>query len=222
MSVWQIAIDGPASSGKSTIAKLLAQQLNIIYLDTGAMYRAVTLQALRNGIESTDELAMRQLLENMQLSFEWIDGVQHLFIDGEDVSDIIRTKEVTQAVSQVAAEAYVRQHLVALQQEMARSQSVVMDGRDIGTVVLPQATHKFFFTASPAVRAKRRYEENQLRGLTDETLEEIEAAIIARDHYDSTREHSPLVKANDAIEVDTSHLTIEEVVATLMLHIQSQ
>ena len=210
-----IAIDGPASSGKSTIAKLLANQKGFTYIDTGAMYRAVTLAVLTQQIDLHDESSLQQLLRTTKIEFKRIDGTQTVWLNDQDVSEKIRTVEVTQHVSEVAAEPLVRERLVAMQQQMATKESVVMDGRDIGTVVLPNATIKFFFVADVAVRAERRYKENMARGLTAQTLEEIQADIQARDLYDSTRKHSPLKQAEDALLVDTSQMTMDEVLATL-------
>ncbi|MDO4432083.1 MAG: (d)CMP kinase [Aerococcaceae bacterium] len=221
MTLLAIAIDGPASSGKSTIAKLLANRLNITYLDTGAMYRAVTLAYLQRGLTDTEPATIDQLLDTMELSFQWIDGSQHIFLNGEDVSEAIRSVEVTENVSEISAIEKVRVALVALQQKMAAQTAVVMDGRDIGTVVLPQAPYKFFLTASPEVRALRRYKENQQRGMMSQSLEELTQAIIERDHYDSTREHSPLKKADDAIEIDTSDMTIDELIQQMLAVIQA-
>lgn len=164
-----IAIDGPASSGKSTVAKLLAGQLGITYIDTGAMYRAVTLAAQRQGVSVEDQLALENLLAQLDLSFRRQDGVQHVYLGEEDVSSAIRSVAVTQAVSEVSAQPLVREALVAMQQAMAAKESVVMDGRDIGTVVLPNASIKFFFVADVAVRAARRYKENIERGMTDQS-----------------------------------------------------
>ncbi|MCW6662189.1 (d)CMP kinase [Aerococcaceae bacterium NML201209] len=217
-----IAIDGPASSGKSTIAKRLAERLGITYLDTGAMYRAVTLYFMTHEVDVADAQQVCDALEQINLSFEWIDGLQHIFLNGEDVSETIRTTAVTHFVSEVSAIESVRKLLVEKQQAMAQMGDVIMDGRDIGTVVLPQAKYKFFFTATPEVRAQRRFADNQARGIQDETLDEIREAIIARDLYDSTRTHSPLKKASDAIEIDTSHLTVDEVAELLFKRIQEQ
>ncbi len=202
-----IAIDGPASSGKSTVAKLLAGQLGITYIDTGAMYRAVTLAAQRQGVSVDDQAALENLLAQLDLSFRRQDGVQHVYLGEEDVSSAIRSVAVTQAVSEVSAQPQVREALVAMQQAMAAKESVVMDGRDIGTVVLPNASIKFFFVE---------------RGMTDQTLAEIEADIEARDLYDSTREHSPLKQAEDAILVDTSHETLDSLLAKLTEMIQKR
>lgn len=211
-----IAIDGPAASGKSTIAKQIAKRLNITYIDTGAMYRGVTLAVLRQNIAVDDIDAIKMVLKETQLSFEFVEGVQHLFLNNEDVEEMIRSIEVSQNVSAISALDFVREDLVARQQVMASKHSVIMDGRDIGTVVLPDADYKFFFVASPEIRAQRRYEENIARGITSQSFEELKADIIRRDEYDSTREHSPLKKADDAISVDTGSGTIEENIESVM------
>lgn len=215
-----IAIDGPAASGKSTIAKRIAEKLNITYIDTGAMYRAVTLAVLKEGVSLDDTSALRDLLDALVFEFSCEDGVQHLWMNGEDVTQAIRSVEVSQRVSEVSALDFVRENLVKKQQQMAQATSVVMDGRDIGTVVLPNADYKFFFIASPDVRAQRRFDENKERGLTDQTFEELKADIIKRDDYDSNRLHSPLKKANDAIEIDTGQMSIEENVQEVLKYIQ--
>lgn len=215
----QIAIDGPASSGKSTVAKRIAQELGIIYIDTGAMYRAVTYACLTNqGVEENiDDILLN--MQNLSIRFKNIDGNKHVFINNEDITKIIRSDKVTQHVSYISSLAPVREHLVSLQREMARNSDVIMDGRDIGTVVLPQADFKFFLVASSRVRAQRRYDENIQKGLSNESLEIIEAKIIERDRWDSQREHSPLKKAEDAIEIDTSHLSIDQVVEKILSYI---
>lgn len=209
-----IAIDGPASSGKSTVARLLAERLNIIYVDTGAMYRAVTYYMLENDCPIEEDTNF-DFLEDITLAFEYIDGVQHILLNDNDVTHQIRSTQVTKYVSPVAALPQVRSYLVAMQQKMSENTSLVMDGRDIGTTVLPKASYKFYFEASPEVRAMRRYKENQLLGYDDESLEEIKKGIIARDHYDMTRSVSPLRPASDAIIIDTSDLTIQQVTQKL-------
>lgn len=215
-----IAIDGPAASGKSTIAKQIAKKLNITYIDTGAMYRGVTLAILKRGIEVENVQEIRNILNNIELDFNFVNGVQHLFLDGQDAEEEIRSIEVSQNVSAVSALDFVREKLVDLQRKMAEKQSVVMDGRDIGTVVLPKADFKFFFIASPEIRAQRRYDENIARGINTQTFEELKQDIIRRDEYDSTREHSPLRQADDAIAVDTGLLSIEENVEYVLSLIQ--
>ena len=206
---WQIAIDGPAASGKSTISKLLANKLGFQYLDTGAMYRAVTLKALNSKINLENEEEY-SFLENTTIEF--IDNKIHL--DGVDVSKEIRTLEVTNNASLVAKFGYVRSKLVAMQQKLAESQNIIVDGRDIGTVVLPNANLKIFLTASVKVRAIRRMKENETRGITL-TLEETEKDIEIRDYKDSHREIGPLTQADDAVLVDTSDLSVEEVIETI-------
>lgn len=215
-----IAIDGPASSGKSTIAKQLAERLEITYIDTGAMYRAVTLAVLKKQLKFIDITQIKELLTTLEIVFKRVNGVQHTFLNGQDVSEEIRSVEVTQSVSEISAMAFVREQLVAQQQAMAKHESVVMDGRDIGTVVLPQAHYKFYFIADVEVRAQRRYQENIAKGITTQTLEQLKADIEARDLYDSTREVSPLRPADDAIHINTSNDTIEQVTQKLLTYIQ--
>ena len=209
-----IAIDGFSSTGKSTIAKLLAKKYNYVYVDTGAMYRAVTLFAKQNGFVDKDFLkkeALIQCLDKVTLSFCFNDelGFAEMFLNDKNVENEIRTLEVSQLVSKVAAISEVRKKLVAAQQNMGKEGGVVMDGRDIGTVVFPDADLKLFMTASADKRAKRRYKELIDRG--DEVkYEEILFNVQERDRIDSTRKDSPLVKADDAIEFDNSDMTIEE------------
>lgn len=213
MSNYQIAIDGPSSSGKSSVAQEIAKELNIIYIDTGAMYRAVTLAALQANIEPSDSENIKKLLPTIELNFiRSAEDAQEMYLNDKNVSREIRSDEVTANVSEVSAYPFVREELVEIQRNMASTHSVVMDGRDIGTVVLPNAPYKFFLNASAEVRAMRRYKENIQKGLSNQSLEEIEKSIIARDHYDSNREHSPLVKADDAIELETSNLSVQQVV----------
>ncbi|MGX7108568.1 (d)CMP kinase [Facklamia miroungae] len=213
--MFSIAIDGPASSGKSTIAKLIAKKYNLTYIDTGAMYRAITLACLLNKININDPHRLGEILKAVNISFAMEGDQQKVLINGHDVTQEIRSVEVTQNVSKVSANLTVRQTLVQQQQEIARQESVVMDGRDIGTVVLPQASLKFYLVASSHIRAQRRYQENMAKGMKTQSLAEIEAEIIKRDQYDMTRTHSPLQKAEDAIEIDTSNLSIDQVVDQL-------
>lgn len=209
-----IAIDGHSSCGKSTVAKEIARKLNYIFIDTGAMYRAVTLYCLRhnlinNGIVNIPEL--RANLDKIKVSFRYNADTQHndIWLNGENVEQEIRLLTVSQNVSPVAAVAEVRRLLVALQQEMGKSKGIVMDGRDIGTVVFPKAELKIFMTAQPDVRAKRRFDELTAKG-EKVSYEEIKANIIERDRYDETREESPLRKADDAIILDNSYMTRDE------------
>ena len=215
----QVAIDGPASSGKSTISKLIAKENHFVYLDTGAMYRVVTLAVLRNKISIDDHEAIEKLVQTIEIGFSMQDGKQSVFMNGEDVTDEIRSVEVTKNVSAVSAIKEVRTRLVHLQQEIAENHSIIMDGRDIGTVVLPQAEIKIFLVASVEERAKRRFIENQEKGI-EMSYEELVEDIRRRDHIDSTRKESPLKKAEDAIEIDTTTMTIEDVVKTVTALIQ--
>jgi len=210
----QIAIDGPASAGKSTIAKLIAKNLNFVYCDTGAMYRAVTLLAKKNNVGYGDTLNILKLMSEHKIHFLNQEDGQHVYLDDEDVSDAIRTEEITNNVSQVSAIKEVRTDLVKMQRDMASDIDIVMDGRDIGTTVLPNAAVKIFLIASVEVRAQRRFKENIERGINT-PLKELQDEIAARDYKDSHRKISPLKKADDAIEVDTSDMTIEEVVNRL-------
>ena len=215
----QVAIDGPASSGKSTISKLIAKENHFVYLDTGAMYRVVTLAVLRNKISIDNHEAIEKLVQTIEIGFSMKDGKQSVFMNGEDVTDEIRSVEVTRNVSAVSAIKEVRTRLVHLQQEIAENHSIIMDGRDIGTVVLPQAEIKIFLVASVEERAKRRFIENQEKGI-EMSYEELVEDIRRRDHIDSTRKESPLRKAEDAIEIDTTTMTIEDVVKTVTALIQ--
>lgn len=210
----QIAIDGPAGAGKSSVAKVLAKRLNCIYLDTGAMYRAVTWLAMQQQVPFDDLTGMDQLLKNLQLEFKDEDGVQHLYCNGMDVTEAIRSTEVSANVSAVAMIPLVREAMVAQQQKIAADCDVLMDGRDIGTTVLPDARYKFFLTASLEERARRRYLELLQKGVSVD-LEQLQRDIALRDQKDSQREVSPLVQAPDAELIDTSHMTFDEVVEKL-------
>lgn len=210
-----IAIDGPAGAGKSTIAKKIAAKLGYIYVDTGAMYRAMALYIVRLGIDPKDSAAISANCDNADISIVYEDGVQVVLLNGENVNQYLRTEEVGFMASTTSANLDVRKKLVALQQKLAVSNDVVMDGRDICTVVLPKAEVKVYLTASSAVRAKRRYDELVAKGESCD-LAKIEEDIIARDYQDMNREHSPLRKASDATEVDSSYMTIDEVVDTIV------
>lgn len=216
--VINIAIDGPAGSGKSTVSKILAKKLNILCLDTGAMYRACALKCLRGGIDVTDMCAVGEAMENIDITVQYENG-QRTFLDGEDVSGAIREPQVSMAASTVSALKSVREKMVALQRKIAAGQSCVLDGRDIGTNVLPNAQFKFFLTASPEVRAKRRYAENLQKGFQQD-FSELLSEIKVRDEQDANRRIAPLKRAEDAILIDSSDLTVDEVVALMERKIQ--
>ena len=206
-----IAIDGPAGAGKSSIAKLVAKKLSFVYVDTGAMFRTVAYYFLSQGKDPSDAEMVTEECEKISISIEYKDGAQHIFLDGTDVSTEIRQEEVGKNASVVAKNQAVRNRLLALQRQMAEKQDVIMDGRDIGTVVLPDAQVKIYLTASASVRAERRYKELVEKGESC-NLKKIEEDIIARDEQDMNREIAPLKQAEDAVLVDSSYMTIEEVV----------
>lgn len=206
-----VAIDGPVGAGKSTVAKLIAKKLGIIYVDTGAMYRSVGLYAVRNGIQTNDAEKLKEIIDEINLDVEIIDGVQNIFMNGENVSDLIRTPQISMAASNVSAVIEVRNKLVDIQRDLSKSKSVIMDGRDIGTVVLPNADTKIYLTASPEERAKRRYNELINKG-SKVSYQEVYDDLIIRDRNDSTRAASPLKAADDAIILDTTGMSLEEVV----------
>ena len=204
-----IAIDGPAGAGKSTIARKAASELGFIYVDTGALYRSVAYYCISAGADVTVPESVEKLLPEITPELRFIDGVQHVFVNGSDVSDKIRTPEVSMAASKVSAIPAVRAFLFDLQQKIARENDIIMDGRDIGTVVLPDADLKIFLTASPEARADRRYAE--LKDKPDApAYEQVLADIIKRDHDDSTRAIAPLKQADDAVLCDTTKLSLEE------------
>ena len=218
---FNIAIDGPAGAGKSTIAKKFAAALSFVYVDTGAMYRAIGLYLIRLGIEGTQEEKIATTLSNINVKIEYVSGEQQVILNGENVNSCIRTEEVSQMTSKISVYPAVRQKLLQLQQTMAEESDVIMDGRDIGTCVLPNADVKIYLTADPVVRAKRRFFELTQKGM-DCQLEDIERDIRERDHRDMTREVAPLKKAEDAIEVNTSTLTIDEVVERIVTIIREK
>lgn len=213
MSIINIAIDGPAGAGKSTVAKRIADIMHLTYVDTGAMYRALGLKAVRNGIDPGDAEAVAPMLTDTTVTFIKINGEQHVVLDGEDVNELIRTEEISHAASVISTLPEVRRKLVDLQREIARSTDTVMDGRDIGTVVLPNTPYKFYVTASAEVRAKRRFIEYQKKGiLGDMTYEDVLNEVKARDERDMNREFSPLRPAENAVIIDTSEMSIDEAV----------
>ncbi|MFD2214217.1 MULTISPECIES: (d)CMP kinase [Metabacillus] len=206
-----VAIDGPAAAGKSTVAKIIAEDYSYIYIDTGAMYRALTFKALQEGIDLKDEKAVADILSKMKIELHPSKDGQLVMINGENVSDVIRTNEVTNNVSFVAMHSLVREEMLKRQRQLAIEGGVVMDGRDIGTHVLPNAELKIFLRASVEERAKRRHEENVKKGFSS-NYEQLKQEIANRDKLDSEREVAPLKKAEDAIEIDTTALSIQDVV----------
>lgn len=220
-SVFSIAIDGPAGAGKSTVAKGVAKRLGIVYVDTGAMYRAIGLKTVRLGIPSDSAADVIPMLPATDVSIGFIDGAQHVFLDGEDVTGLIRTQEVSNAASKVSAIPEVRLKLVELQRKLAENTSIAMDGRDICSYVLPNAKYKFYVTASPEQRASRRYRELEKKvTLGEMTFNELFLEMVERDRRDSERECMPLKKAPDAILIDTTYLDIEHSIDAVMEHIK--
>lgn len=209
-----IAIDGPSGAGKSTIAKALAKELGFVYIDTGAMYRAVGLYVLRKGIEPTDLAGVEPLLDDINISLDYEDGTQKIYLNGEDVSGLIRTPQISKYASDVSALVPVRLKLVELQRQLAKSKSVIMDGRDIGTYVLPDAQLKIFLTASSDERARRRFEELKAKGV-ECNLEDIARDMAQRDENDSKRAFAPLKAADDAVVLDSTTLNQDEVTAEI-------
>lgn len=209
-----IAIDGPSGAGKSTLAKRLAKELGYIYVDTGAMYRSIGLYALRQGVDPKNADAVQALLPDIQLDIRLQDGSQHVYLNGEDVSTDIRAEAVGMAASAVSAHPAVRAFLLDTQRNLAKGQNILMDGRDIGTVVLPDATVKIFLTASPEARATRRWKEYQEKGIAT-PYEEVLADVKQRDYQDTHRAAAPLKQADDAVLLDTSELDFEQSLAAM-------
>lgn len=207
-----MAIDGPASAGKSTVAKLVAKRFNYVYCDTGAMYRVVTLAALDQGIAVTDSTRVSQLAREIKISFAPGESEQRVFLNGRDVTTAIRQGRIDKNVSAVAAIPAVREEMTNQQRQIAEEGGIVMDGRDIGSTVLPNAPVKIFMVATAHERARRRYVENKAKGIATASLEELQKEIELRDQKDSSRKVSPLVQAPDAVRLDTTSLTIDEVV----------
>ena len=216
---FNIAIDGPAGAGKSTIAKMGAKKLDFIYVDTGAMYRAMALYFLRREIDAKDEKKIAEACEHINVTIAYQEGEQQVLLNGENVNAFIRTEEVSMMTSNTSKYPAVREKLLYLQRELAAANNVIMDGRDIGTCVLPDAELKIYLTASASERAKRRYLEQKERGVESD-LAQIERDIIARDEQDMNREIAPLKQAEDAIYLDTSDMTIEEVVTKIVSLVQ--
>lgn len=216
-----IAIDGPAGSGKSTIAKILSKRLDILYLDTGAMYRACALACIRSGIDFADEKKVENVIRKINLEVKYEGGLQRTLLSGEDVSESIRAPEISMSASTVSAYEYVRTKMVELQRDIALRNSCVLDGRDIGTNVLPDAEFKFYLTATPEIRAERRLKENALKGFS-QPFNKVLNEIVQRDEQDKTRKIAPLRKADDAREIDTGNMTIDEVADLILKDIQSR
>ena len=215
----RIALDGPSGSGKSTIAKRLSNKLNILYLDTGAMYRATALKAISLNIDTLDENGVKTFINDINLEIRYIDGAQHTILDGEDVSEKIREPHVSMAASNISSLKCVRLKMVDMQRKIAGEMSCVLDGRDIGSYVLPNADYKFYITASVDVRADRRFKELALKGHKVD-FEELKKEIEQRDFNDKNRDFAPLVKAEDAILIDTSFMNIEQVINKVLSYIE--
>lgn len=212
---FNIAIDGPAGAGKSTIAKRAAEELSFVYVDTGALYRSIALGLLRRGVDVSDETALLAALEEINVSIGYEGGEQQVYLNGENVSGLIRTEEVSAMASTTSAKPQVRAKLTDLQRDLAKKENVLMDGRDIGTMILPKAQLKIYLTASVRTRAERRYKEQTKRG-EQCSLEEIMREIEKRDYQDMHRAAAPLCQAEDAVLVDSSDMTIEEVVSRIV------
>ena len=206
-----VAVDGPAGSGKGTITKLVGEKRNLVYIDTGAMYRCVTLDCINNNVDYTDIEGIEKVLDKISIELKIEDGIQKVYLNGKDVSQEIREDKVNNLVSEYSAVKEVRDKITPMQQEMGKNQDIIMEGRDIGTVVFPNADVKIFLDCDVKERARRRYIQNQQKGINS-TYEEILENIIKRERINSTREVAPFIKAEDAILIDSTNMTIEEVV----------
>lgn len=220
-SILNIAVDGPAGSGKSTVCKQVAKKLGILYLDTGAMYRAIAYKCVKDKKDYGDKDVVKHIINKLDLKVEYRDGKQITLLDGEDVSELIRTPQVSMLASYVSAYSFVRTKMVALQREIAQKTSCILDGRDIGTNVLPHCKFKIYLNASPEIRAKRRFDEDKAKG-GNQTFEQVLHEINERDFQDKNRAVAPLQKAKDAIEIDTSDMTVDEVVNEIISKIQEK
>lgn len=219
--ILNIAVDGPAGSGKSTVCKLVAQRLNILYLDTGAMYRALAYKCVKDNKDYGDKDVVKHVTDILNLKIEYKDGKQVTILDDEDVSDVIRSPQVSLLASYVSAYSFVREKMVALQREIAKKTSCILDGRDIGTYVLPDCKYKFYMTASAEVRAQRRYDEDRAKGGT-QSYESVLKEINDRDFQDKNRAVAPLKQADDAVVIETSNMNIDEVVEAIIRKIQEK
>ncbi|MDO4438427.1 MAG: (d)CMP kinase [Eubacteriales bacterium] len=212
MCAKSIALDGPAGVGKSTIAKAVAKELDLIYIDTGAMFRGLSVYITDNKCDPDDRGSVAELIKNVEVKISYVEGLQHVILNGEDITDRLRTEEISQVASVISQYPEVRKKLLDLQRKMAESEDVIMDGRDIGTVVLPNADLKIFLTADPKIRAERRFKQLEEQGKRGNlTVEDIQNEMILRDKRDAERKEAPLVKAEDAVLVDTSYMDIEAV-----------
>lgn len=220
MSIYQIAVDGPSGSGKSTLAKGVAARLGIMYLDTGAMYRTCGLCAIKKGIDPKNEDDVNAMLNDLNVEVKFEDGIQHMILNGEDVTGQIRTPEVSMAASSVSAHPNLRVKMVEMQREIAKSQTFVLDGRDIASNVLPNAKYKFYVTAPAEVRAERRLAELKELGDNSQNYEEVLADIIKRDEQDMNRAVSPLIQVPEAVVIDTSKVDIEQTQDLLISYIE--
>lgn len=216
-----IALDGPAGSGKSTVAKIIAKRFDILYLDTGAMYRTCALACKDAGIDCKDSVQVKKVIDKADISVKYEGGAQKTMLYGKDVSDLLRTPEISMSASTVSAYEFVRMKMVALQREIAAGCSCVLDGRDIGTNVLPDAEFKFYLDASPEIRAERRLKENESKGYF-QSFDDVLKEIIERDRQDKNRKFAPLVKAHDAIEIDTGTMNADEVAERIIKRIQER
>lgn len=219
MNKFSIALDGPSGSGKSTVAKKLSSKLNILYLDTGAMYRATALKAIKLGIDTLDEKGVSTFIDDIDLEIKYDNGAQRTYLDGEDVSEKIREPHVSMAASNISSLKCVRLKMVDMQRKIASQMSCVLDGRDIGSYVLPNAEYKFYITASVEVRADRRFKELTLKGHKVD-YDALKQEIEQRDYNDKSRDFAPLVQAQDAIRIDTSFMNVEQVVNKILSYIQ--